>query len=146
MQFGNRNIINARDISYDDAVIKLSEGQSNAKLQPLLEAIVSILFELQNRVKTLEDNVPSIKRNIERLRVDIGSLYARTAGQESTINIINENLNSINSDITSLETKTTSLQSFIETNTNDIATINNEIDDLQGRVIVLEGGTSSGAN
>ena len=48
--------------------------------------------------------------------------------------------------ITYLETKTTSLQSFIETNTNDIATINNEIDDLQGRVTVLEGGTSGGAN
>ena len=45
-----------------------------------------------------------------------------------------------------VETKTTSLQSFIETNTNDIATINNEIDDLQGRVTVLEGGTSGGAN
>lgn len=146
MQFGNRNIINARDISYDDSVIKLSEGQSNAKLQPLLETIVSVLFELQNRVKTLEDKVSSIGRNIERLKADIGSLYARTAVQESTINIINENLNSINSDITSLETKTTSLQSFIETNTNDIATINNEIDDLQGRVTVLEGGTSGGAN
>lgn len=68
MQFGNRNIINARDISYDDAVIKLSEGQSNAKLQPLLEAIVSVLFELQNRVKTLEDKVSSIEKNIERLQ------------------------------------------------------------------------------
>lgn len=103
MQFGNRNIINARDISYDDAVIKLSEGQSNAKLQPLLEAIVSVLFELQNRVKTLEDKVSSIEKNIERLRADIGSLDARIAGQENTINIINNEIDDLQSRVTVLE-------------------------------------------